>query len=628
MPPEELLQVEDTIIREEECSTTTLTNMLYLPPPAAASAAVPAATDSAPILTINNNIQDTMIDTTETSSPSSYYYEPRMLDHFPLNEEELKHILEGYSNYVLQTKSSFVSEDELFLPTFGSIFSSQLLVSSLSQEEQETTETQDGTSNCTSSSNNNGNGSDKVKEQLHWAEQEFLPEAGSILQQAISNVFLIGSGNDDSLVYQYLEAIVTLLGRRGSPALLSLLYQVAERGLDNRRSNIAVETVPAAEELVDLVYRCILALSFIKYQQPSVRRRYPQAWVNSLMQKAPETLSEGGSGRRRITMPVWKEWVRSVAPEVDKALSTFCHYAIFGPRYPFRSTNTPLMLPRVLLDNTAPSMASALWTFPYQGVPASMGILSPNLGGPWVRLYSSDLDGCSFRAMQEALLTYHGTTVILIQTTAGDSFGFYSNCPWKESKRWFGQYEANESFLFGLKPSLQYYGPSNDGGKPYYMFLHNPVYANPTDLNGLAIGGINDKTPRLQITTNFENCKAGNMDIVYESGPLLSNGELFFDIDVVEVFAVNCDVERFERALREGRAHAAVREGARLRAAQVDRKQFLEDFQSGQYMNRAFGHREQVRGRHSFVAHDDESSGYFIESKLPTPRRSVVEKEG
>ncbi|KAL3903637.1 MAG: hypothetical protein SGILL_010372 [Bacillariaceae sp.] len=187
-------------------------------------------------------------------------------------------------------------------------------------------------------------------------------------------------------------------------------------------------------------------------------------------------------------------------------------------------------------------------------------------------------------------------------------------------------------------PSLQYYAPvasseagdgmpPGSGEKPFYMFLHNPVYAHVTDLNRLAIGGINDMTPRIHITTNFEGCKAGTMDGVYESGPLLSDGELFFDIDLVEVYAVNCTADEFDAGIQRGHANAAVREGTRLKAAQVDRKQFLEDFQTGQYMNQLFAHRGQIRGRHSFVAHEDGSSGYFVESKAPSVRRLQVDED-
>jgi len=516
----------------------------------------------------------------------------RMLDYFPLDQEELLFVLKGYSKFAKTKKDDTES-------SFAIMFETETLATpdNNSYREMEGTLGDD---------DNKAIPPMDFAKQRQYAQEEFLPESGAILQQALANVFLIGSGNDTSPVYQYLEAVVTLLGRRASRGILSILFQVVA-GNSN-------PPVADADSLISLTYRLILASAYLQFRQPTLRRMHPRSWVESLSSRCTS----------KVTLPAWNEWVNSVAPQIDKTLSTFSHHAIFGPHHPFRSTNPPLALPIVVDDASC-----ALWTFPYQGIPSSLGILSPSLGGPWVQLYSSDLDGCSFRAMQEALLSYHGTTAILIQTTKGDAFGYYSNCPWKESKRWYGQYEATESFLFGLKPSLQYYGPTNSGmdgnGKPFYMYLHNPVYAHPTDLNGLAIGGINDKTARVHITTNFEHCKAGSMDSVYASGPLLSDGDLFFDIDVVEVFAVNCTPQEFEKGIREGQLNAAVREGTRVKAAKVDRKQFLEDFQSGQYINKAFAHRGQVRGRHSFTAHEDGVSGYFIDYKSPSMRRLVTD---
>jgi hypothetical protein len=157
------------------------------------------------------------------------------------------------------------------------------------------------------------------------------------------------------------------------------------------------------------------------------------------------------------------------------------------------------------------------------------------------------------------------------------------------------------------------------GGKHFNMYLNNPVSPRPGDLTGLAIGGINEKTPRLHITTTLEQCKATSMDGVYGCGPLLSNGELFFDIDVIEVWAVNATEEQYVKSVQAGKAKAEIREGNRIKAAQVDRKQFLEDFQSGIIENPLFLHRDQARGRHSFCA-DDEGRGYFIDQKAPSKR--------
>ncbi|KAL3924862.1 MAG: hypothetical protein SGILL_000785 [Bacillariaceae sp.] len=516
-----------------------------------------------------------------------------MLDFFPVTREELRHVLEGYERYSTATHDKY---DEGPSTTFVDLFQSAQLQA----------ETVTG----------NANKTEEEPEAVDFlmrrklVEAEFLPETPLILQKSIDNVFLLGSGNDDSPLYKFVEAVVTLLGRRSSRSLLTVVYQVAA---DERRSESEESNMASPDAIIHLVYRFVLGSFCLRWGQPSLRRMHPKPWVQSLAQRST-------SGK--VSLPVLIDWVQTVAPQIDKTVSTYFHYAIFGTSHPFMSTHPSLQFPRVIANGK-----SALWTFPYQGVPASLCVLSTTLGGPWVQLYSSDLDGISFRAMQQALLSYQGPpTVLIIQTTAGDAFGYYTNCPWKESKRWYGQHEATESFLFGLKPSLQYYAPIG-GEKTFYQFLSNPVYAHPTDLNGLAIGGINDMTPRLHITTNFEHCKAGTMDGVYASGPLLSDGELFFDIDLVEIYAVNCTAEEFEKGIAMGRANAAVREGTRLKAAQVDRTQFLEDFQTGQYMNQLFVHRDQIRGRHSFIAHEDGSSGYFVESKAPSVRRLQVEDE-
>jgi hypothetical protein len=109
------------------------------------------------------------------------------------------------------------------------------------------------------------------------------------------------------------------------------------------------------------------------------------------------------------------------------------------------------------------------------------------------------------------------------------------------------------------------------------------------------------------------------MDGVYASGPLLSNDEVFFDLDVIEIWAVNASEEEYTKSLQAGTAQSDIREGNRIKMAQVDRKQFLEDFQSGQYSNTLYAHRDQARGRHDFHA-DENGRGYFLEDYPPTPK--------
>jgi hypothetical protein len=466
----------------------------------------------------------------------------RMLDVFPVSEGELDRILLGYKHYVSGSA------------TFASFHSQPF-------------------------------------DRVQHVEETFLPESSLLIQAAFENVFLIGTGYDDSDQFKFIEAMSGLLGRRGARTVLQILHTAA--------GSSSVRTVQP-ETLTSLVHRLILASSFLKTSQPENVRPAPQAWTASLKERVRS--QEDG-----VTLAIWTEWVNSIAPQVYQALSTLVHYAMFTPDHAFRQGSQPLQFPKMKHQE------SALWTHSYQTAPSSLALLSPCLGADWASLYSSDFDGFSFSTFQQALLSYQGATVILIQTESGDAFGFYTDCPWKESRHWYGHHA--ESFLFTLKPTLRFYGPV--GEKQFNMYLNNPLSLRPGDLTGLAIGGINGNSPRLHIPPTFEQCKAGSMDGTYASGPMLSNWEVFFNIDVIEVWAITGSEDEFMNALQAGKAQADIREGNRIKAATVDRKQFLDDFQSGAYINSIFAHRRESRGRHSFCA-DDDGKGYFIEEKQPS----------
>ena len=445
--------------------------------------------------------------------------------------------------------------------------------------------------------------------------------SNSILQAALDQVFLIGTGYDDSEEFKFLEAMSILLGRRGSKNVLSTLYKAAAIASAASSSTLVSQTSSSKDKvacvvqpdvLAGLIHRLILASYSLRNDCEVVIRPVPESWTNSLRERIQNPDHEEG-----VTLAVWNTWADEVVPQAYQTLSTYVHYAIFGleQHHPFWPGTHPLKFPKV-------DEEPGFWRYSYQSVPSSLALLSQTCLGAkqWSRLYSSDFDGYSFATFQRALLSYQGATVILIQTGAesSDLFGFYSSCPWKESRKWYGGHDT-ESFLFGLKPTLQFYGPIGDGRRSNKMFLNNPLSPKPGNLTGLAIGGINDSTPRIHIPPSFHNeqCKAGSMDGVYTSGPLLSKGEVFFKIDLLEVWAISSSDVEYRNAVEAGQEQAEIKEAGRIQAATVDRKQFLEDFQSGQYMNSVFAHREQARGRHSFCA-DDEGGGYFIDEKRPS----------
>ena len=124
---------------------------------------------------------------------------------------------------------------------------------------------------------------------------------------------------------------------------------------------------------------------------------------------------------------------------------------------------------------------------------------------------------------------------------------------------------------------------------------------NKAAMRGLAIGGISSDRPRIHIAESFEQCRVSPVDVTYQSGPLMFD-ELqgTFDVDVVEVFAVNANTLDYEANVRTGALQVAVLEASRQNAAKVDRGQFLDDFAAGAYLNRGFDHSEHISGRHEF----------------------------
>lgn len=489
-----------------------------------------------------------------------------LLDTFPFTCDELDHLIASYSQF--QPKIKLLSV---------------LLQTSLNVK----------ISNIDSETNQH-------IERVRYAETTFLPEESNRFLDLASGVAFVIGNNDsvDEGLYIYLETISILVGRRSSRSLISVLYQLAT---GPSKEGPSADTRCSPANLAGLIYRLILAAHYIETGRPNAMRPPPTAWVRSLREyaKASEGLSEAQ----------FTTWVNSLAPQTDKTISTFCHCALFRPMHVFPATHPSIEFP--LVDQEC-----ALWSDTFQTVPSSIALLSPQLGGKWIRQYSSDFDGCSFSAFQQALLEYQGPNVILIQSKSGDAFGFYTNEAWKESQNWFGR--GGDSFLFGLKPSLQYYGPCG-GDKPYSMFLHNPVSYRPGNLYGLCIGGVAETSPRLHITPTFEGCKAQSIDKVYDTGPLLSNHELYFDVDVIEVWAVNVDADSYLKALERGHRLADSREARRLNLAKVDRRQFLEDFQQGIFGASLFEHRQQTRGRHSFVADDKDGMGYYLADKPRSP---------
>ena len=450
-----------------------------------------------------------------------------LLEVFPFSEEELNRLLDLYSVYVDEENGNFTLAH--WLASANTAYTSR----------------------------------EEDIELVKRVEEEIIPPGLvlTLLRQALSTVFVLGCPDGAFKdTRTFLEAMATILGRRGQKEIIQLIND-------------------AAKEDACLWVYCLAVASHVLYTGT-----FPDA-LNTSTLETPKSWT--------FPQP-FVQWATWDTPGVSTALSTFMHVAVFTRHHAFRPNVPPLVLPQV-------NQPSALWKWPWNDLPLSLALMSPTCGGQWRRLYSNDCDGFSFRTMQEAILAFQGPTVILIRSTLGDVFGFSTDRAWKTSRKWFGQ--GSDSFLFALHPTLAFYPATGDG--THYMYLNLPGIRHPQDLSGMAVGGVAADRPRLHLTESLEKCRACEIDVAYANGPLLSDDmEAYFDVDVLEVWATNETQESFERGVKSGSLKMAIREATRRNVAKVDRMQFVDDFANGNFLNKAFDHREHVGDRHSFTVKD------------------------
>jgi hypothetical protein len=430
-------------------------------------------------------------------------------------------------------------------------------------------------------------------------ETSLLPKkfVSCTLKSALEQVFVMGcqEGDENYETFRFLEAMVCLLGRRGPRSSIHVLVHACSDDVE-----------PNAVAFQLCIYQLALA-SHVLYTGDSnlaLDRRLaaPSSWV-----KDPSCSIS--------------DWAAKIAPQSYAALYTFVHIAIFSDESSFHPSIPPLMLP--CLDKRSSLVWADSDACSGLKMAVTLALMSPNLGGTWRRLYSTDEDACSFRTMQMSLIAYKGPTVILIRTTEGDVFGYSTNCPWKKSSKWYG--EGYDSFIFTLFPKAAVY-PSTGQGK-HHQYMNLPPEHRPQDLKGLCIGGISHDRPRIHITESMEECRVSAVDVTYPSGPILSDDmQAFFDVDSLEVWATSIDSASFEAHSRKGKLQADIHEATRRKNATVDKKQFVDDFATGAFMNKAFAHRNDIDdGRHELSIREfkeslDKANESQHGTKTPTSR--------
>lgn len=422
-----------------------------------------------------------------------------------------------------------------------------------------------------------------------------------LIESALNLPYIYSYPNYDSeiesLRHVLLEAFVSLLGRRGENRILEIMFQSCLRKGDL--------------DMADPKALIILVFQLARY---TVTQETDEVIISSdELSKWTDFISYRTQLVDSISLVEWKRWSTTLAPNVYRVVATTFHHLLLGIDFvakPSPGFEIPFFDGE---DTTFLSHKKGSSSMLMQ-----LGLT--DLGGRAYTLYSNDRDGLSFSIFENAIQKFSGPTLILIETVVGDIIGYFSEIPWKSTSDWYTG--DGESFLFRLHPSWNVYYPNENGlPKKNHQFLHNPMVKRKGQLAGLTVGGISSDTPRLHITTSLEKCEASSAGLTFESGPLLSDDENFFDIDTLEVWAMRTpDIEMFKLRLAEGQRRLSIGQAVKARCAQVDRSQFVDDFTSGAVMNHLFDHRQDTRGRADLVKGDSRRSGYYVEGKCPSPQ--------
>jgi hypothetical protein len=138
----------------------------------------------------------------------------------------------------------------------------------------------------------------------------------------------------------------------------------------------------------------------------------------------------------------------------------------------------------------------------------------------WQPLYSSQRDGLAFDALAKGLVGYEGPTVLLVRDHEGLSFGALTGTTWREEGQFYGDAGSQ---LLALWPDFGLRRARTDGSAPGTGNFQYLKVRGRQGLQGLGLGG-DELTPRLLLDREFEQCRAGALDLTYEEGALRGPG--------------------------------------------------------------------------------------------------------
>jgi hypothetical protein len=271
-----------------------------------------------------------------------------------------------------------------------------------------------------------------------------------------------------------------------------------------------------------------------------------------------------------VSLHALVEWGHEFAPNMSRLLVTFLNRTCYADvellsYVPF--CPPVLEVPSNIVTQSA-LLPLALYTTACQG--------------KWRCLYTTARDGISFNRVAHNILGYGGQTCIMIKSTTGDVFGIFSDAPWKDSNRFYGN---SNSFLFSLVPQFKILRSSATTNGAF-QWLNLKSYGLP---HGIGVGGTNENF-RLHIPDSLEDCLVRTQCDTFERGRLISSGERFEIMDL-EVFGVGGDLAVAEALQAQGKDRN-MRNELIQKARTVDKAAFLDNsFDQEFLLSKTFSHK-------------------------------------
>ena len=464
---------------------------------------------------------------------------------------------------------------------------------------------------------------------------------------------LVSSEGASYELQDFMEGLSSSCGRRGSRACLTKLFNLAISHDNQGRKSVD------ASELIDIGYRLAVATSYLlsvaktgendnddgdwEAFVPSNDGTNIQSMVDSLMNSAKKQRkreqqfgyasyatagqhSTNSNNNNFVYIEEFLEWAETTVPMLASSLSTFLHvlFNFFckktdGNMHRFPPGVTPLLMPTISVDNTGKKRTidtesnTLSFFFPDTNKSSHLFALASTsitlASGRFHRLFSSEADGLSCNRLMNALIGYHGPTLIIIRSKevkgkcGTGMFGAFTYSPWdRESGEFYGN---SDSFLFRLGPEpMGVYRPKGGGGvnESNFMFFNPEARSKGYDQLAWGIGfGGTAQEPRLYIDEILDGSTAKDQDLTFENGPLLSlkdesNSYCSFEVEAIEAFGVGSSqmIEDAMNARDEYRKEAQKKIRNAMKGAKAA---FLEDMQSGLVGTKVFKHRDEMRGR-------------------------------